>query len=250
MYCRILERVSERLEGLGGLYTSIVEPVMGYPRHREHLAQALARGGGCSEACLALSWLESRIHDSRTCIVGPGGVDSRYLEGCDAIAGPEGGIPVIESLGVKMDYTTGDGDIDQKLYTRIGAYTRLYLLHVHGDNIPLNEPALPPEKGVLYTSQVARIWTCMIAPLGFTDGDRAVILAMALGAREVRMYGYWGRARWSHKASQAWEARLQEKTSKMRLSSTMITEAASRLGYSVGASMGGGPVLLRKKNAS
>jgi len=65
------------------------------------------------------------------------------------------------------------------------------VIHAHGDNGPAIDEWLPqfPPQRVLGTCQVDPV-TPLLNPGGFTDGDRAVFLALSLGAREVRLYGF------------------------------------------------------------
>lgn len=76
----------------------------------------------------------------------------------------------------------------EALMSRYGA---LVFVHAHGDNVPALEehlPRFPPER-VAGTCQVEPL-APLINPGGFTDGDRAVHLALAVGAAEVRLVGF------------------------------------------------------------
>ena len=64
---------------------------------------------------------------------------------------------------------------------------RYWLVHLHGDNYWLHRD--PAGGRVAYTSQAYCLWP-VIGTGAFTDGDRPVALAMALGADEIVLYGY------------------------------------------------------------
>lgn len=85
-------------------------------------------------------------------------------------------------------FTDLDGADD--LFVEMNRRGTVMVVHAHGDNIPLLRQWVPRFPGpVLGTTQAA--------PLprvhnfgGFTDGDRAVFAAEALGAREIRIIGF------------------------------------------------------------
>ena len=75
---------------------------------------------------------------------------------------------------------------DIKEANELGAFV---VVHAHGDNIEKLRDLVPKLKNVL--------GTCQTEPLdivynfgGFTDGDRAVFLAEALGAKEIYLIGF------------------------------------------------------------
>jgi uncharacterized Rossmann fold enzyme len=97
---------------------------------------------------------------------------------------------VLDSRGVRPDaiFTDLDGATDHFLdMNRDGT---IVVVHAHGDNIPLLKHWVPRFSGPI-------VATAQSAPLprvynfgGFTDGDRAVFAADALGAAEIRILGF------------------------------------------------------------
>lgn len=82
-----------------------------------------------------------------------------------------------------------DGHVpDQVAAARAGAYV---FVHAHGDNTDALDRWLEafPGPHVAGTCQVEPP-SPLLNPGGFTDGDRAVHLALALGAAEVRLIGF------------------------------------------------------------
>lgn len=84
-------------------------------------------------------------------------------------------------------------DLDGRVEDQVEAAHRgaLVFVHAHGDNRAAVDRWLPefPPRRVLGTCQVEPV-PPLVNPGGFTDGDRAVFLALALGAAEVRLYGF------------------------------------------------------------
>lgn len=144
-----------------------------------HLASQLSMYSGV-DTCRVLGMLYRLIPGSRVCVLWPGA--SRIPEGCDVVAAPES-LPV---RGVRYDIVAGDLDSRWDPYV-LSAHARLLLIHFHGDNytrLPSRLSPWPSWSMLAFTSQAYCMWP-VLGVGGFTDGDRLVVLAMALGAREV-----------------------------------------------------------------
>lgn len=81
-------------------------------------------------------------------------------------------------------------DLDGKFEDLLSANKRdsLMVVHAHGDNIPLLLDRVPKLTKILGTTQVEprpRVYNFG----GFTDGDRAVFLAVAMGAKMISLAG-------------------------------------------------------------
>ena len=235
-YCRVLGGLLGRLEPLASIYRLTVEPVMGYPGWRESLAQARA-SCDLNSVCLTLARLASRVEGAGVCIYGP---EARGLLGCDVEAGPESALALALAEGTRLDYVTGDMDAGFKYMKSAWAATKVYIAHLHGDNMH-SQPPIRVE--ILYSTQVEPWTPCIIGPLGFTDGDRAVVLAMALGAREVRLVGFTHTPLSTHKDStSAWKG----KEVKLGLASKLLVEAARAMGYRLQSLEKGFPEVLQE----
>lgn len=218
-----LERRSRRLREI---YYELVEPTMGYPRHKESLASQLAPAD-CHQTCLALSMLIELMRNRRVCVTGP---LAESVEGCDITGAPEGGLPRLISLGIAPLYVVTDLDADLK-YLAISAQISPFLLvHVHGDNAErLGQlRGILSRPGVVYTTQVEPMG-CVTSLGGFTDGDRAVLLPLLAGAREVVAVGYdFSAPVHDHKSAPA-----SDKERKLWLAREILLRASEILGYSV-----------------
>ena len=181
-------------------------------------AQLRARCDPAS-TCLALGRLQLRLSGARVCVAGP---RASFPEGCDVHAAPEGGLARALEAGVRLVYVAGDMDASLRLLYMAGHAAELYLAHLHADNWHREHPPA----SLVYTSQAPSASPCVLGPAGFTDGDRAVIVAMLLGAREVVLDGYWGSPSWGHKDwSGSW------KPWKLEAARASLEAAARALGY-------------------
>ena len=81
-----------------------------------------------------------------------------------------------------------DGTIqDQIEANRQGA---LVAIHAHGDNIPQIERHVPQFTGKIIGTVQCRPFGMLRNFGGFTDGDRAVIMAAHFGAKSIRLIGF------------------------------------------------------------
>lgn len=114
------------------------------------------------------------------------GVKSQY-----PIVVADGAIGAIEDLStVALIVTDGDGTphIERALNKGIPI-----CLHAHGDNVESWSKILSQineRQEVFLTHQTPRDIDGMYNPGGFTDGDRAVCIAFALGATEIELVGF------------------------------------------------------------
>ncbi|MDD1674683.1 MAG: DUF115 domain-containing protein [Methanomicrobiales archaeon] len=85
-------------------------------------------------------------------------------------------------------FTDLDGATDE--FIVMNEQGTIMVVHAHGDNIPLLRHWVPRFHGPLVATTQARPFSGMHNFGGFTDGDRAVFAAHALGAREVGLIGF------------------------------------------------------------
>ncbi|MEM4139338.1 MAG: 6-hydroxymethylpterin diphosphokinase MptE-like protein, partial [Sulfolobaceae archaeon] len=85
-------------------------------------------------------------------------------------------------LGILPDIVVTDLDGIEKFYRGI-----LYIIHAHGDNIHLLLRLGRLDNAVV-TAQVEPFGKLKLYG-GFTDGDRAVVIAYRFGASRIRIYG-------------------------------------------------------------
>ncbi len=131
-------------------------------------------------------------------------------------------------LSLRLDVVAGDLDALLSPSVPLSA-ARFWLVHLHGDNLALSRLLADSIHGsVVYTNQRYCLWP-VLGIGGFTDGDRLVALAMALGFREIRLIGFdLGEPRCVGKRS----CDLEAKRVKLIVASSIISRLAEYYGYS------------------
>ena len=218
--CRVLELARARAAPALEAYRVYAEGRYGISSSMERLSSTLAPRPSV-DPCLALEGIRAGVNRG-VCILGPS--TSSSLEGCPALAGPEPAVHHALAQGRRLLYLTTDLDMGLRLLGMAEYGSRYKLVHVHGDN-HYRLSLARGWSGVLYTSQVDNPYTLPVG--GFTDGDRAVVVALILGAPWVRVLGF-------REGEEAWykDYRLQ-KEGKVEVAFRIIEHVAARLGYRV-----------------
>ncbi|HXW99032.1 MAG TPA: 6-hydroxymethylpterin diphosphokinase MptE-like protein, partial [Methanomicrobiales archaeon] len=76
-------------------------------------------------------------------------------------------------------------------FIRMNEAGTVIVVHAHGDNIPLIRRWVPGFPGPLVGTTQSRPFGMIHNFGGFSDGDRAVFLAHALGAADVLLAGFF-----------------------------------------------------------
>ena len=97
---------------------------------------------------------------------------------------------VLDGHGIRADaiFTDLDGATDR--YLDLNASGSILVVHAHGDNMPLLRYWVPRIAGPVVGTTQSRPLPRVHNFGGFTDGDRAVFAAHALGADQVRIVGF------------------------------------------------------------
>lgn len=189
----------------------------------------VARSVGVREPLEVLEELAGIVRGRETYILGAGpsllGRELRFDED-NAVFCADGACSLVKGGGVIVSVTDLDGGVEpaDRVYN-MGGYVAL---HIHGDNY--RDIALGIDfvrrwrERILITVQTLPPCSSVTVIPGFTDGDRAYLLALLLGVRGVstigmdllsetstgfskRMYGYYGystinklrKLRWGHR---------------------------------------------------
>lgn len=231
-YSMLLAELLEKARDVIALYYNVVEPLMEHPRHRENLCGCICDYDLCSSTILNIRYLMGEIEGGRVCVVGPLASDLS-LKDCDVIGAPEGGIPALLIYGLKPHYVTSDLDLNPLFKPILFETPRFLLIHIHGDNFAAVYESLSKisvDKRVIVTTQVETCG-CSVPLGGYTDGDRAVLTPLIMGADEVRVYGYSFDAVTTIHKSLGRDAGF--KKSKLSIAKILLTEAPRALGYSI-----------------
>jgi 2-amino-4-hydroxy-6-hydroxymethyldihydropteridine diphosphokinase len=123
----------------------------------------------------------------------------------------------------KPDLIVSDLDGDPEQVARLNQQGVLVAVHAHGDNIPRLETWIPHLKGPLLATRQTpgKEPALVICPGGFADGDRAVLLAARLGAKEIRLVGFDLHG----EPGRISPTQVEQKRRKMRWSARILDEA-------------------------
>jgi uncharacterized Rossmann fold enzyme len=137
--------------------------------------------------------LSKLIEGKETAVVGGAGHLERELDdnpSQDVLFAADGTTSVLTGRSLVPDVivTDLDGTIqDQIEANRQGA---VVAVHAHGDNIPQIERYVPHFTGKIIGTVQCRPFGMLRNFGGFTDGDRAVIMAAHFGAKSIRLIGF------------------------------------------------------------
>jgi len=96
----------------------------------------------------------------------------------------------LSARGIRPGAIVTDLDGAADAFIRMNEAGTVIVVHAHGDNMPLLKSWVPRFPGALVGTTQARPFDGIHNFGGFTDGDRAVFLAHALGASEVGLAGF------------------------------------------------------------
>ncbi|MFN3268144.1 MAG: 6-hydroxymethylpterin diphosphokinase MptE-like protein [Zestosphaera sp.] len=140
-----------------------------------------------------LGSLRKLIRGSRILVVGAGPSCekiSRFVNLYDVVVAADGALRCCRYAGVEPQVVVTD--LDGVDLSDLVSFNGFIVVHAHGDNINklVFWTPLLKEKKVLGTSQVLHTTSNVSFSGGFTDGDRAVYLALENGAVEVGLIGF------------------------------------------------------------
>ena len=226
MLCKTLERLKRILKDVGNPY-DVVEYFLDYPRHRESLASMeISRRVSCDKICKELDSIKERIENSKVCVLLPGFSELKVPDDCSNVVVAETASSFLLDMGFKALAVVTDLDADIGLLSLYPYIADYLIIHIHGDNLDKVLQFVRKAGRSIYTSQIEGI-DCILGPFGFTDGDRAVLLPMLFGAKEVDVHGFY---LLSPKGKRYY---TMEKMIKIRLGYLIVHYYASRLGYKI-----------------
>jgi 2-amino-4-hydroxy-6-hydroxymethyldihydropteridine diphosphokinase len=163
----------------------------GYSRAEdERAAQELATLAVSKRQC-DLVCLTGMFGKCATVVAGPplsGGKFSELIKGTVLSVGT--GTALLMREGIVPDFVVTDLDGDVQTDLEANERGAVLVLHAHGDNVPAMRRFVPAVKGrVVLTTQSAPFGEVRDFG-GFTDGDRAVLMAAHFGARNIRLIGF------------------------------------------------------------
>jgi len=137
--------------------------------------------------------LRKLIKDSKVLVVGAGPSCKevhKFMSLYDVVVAADGALRCCRYAGVEPQVVVTD--LDGVNLSDLVSFNGFIVVHAHGDNIDklVSWTPILKEKKVLGTSQVLFSTSNIGFSGGFTDGDRAVYLALENGAAEVGLIGF------------------------------------------------------------
>ncbi|MEM2020725.1 MAG: 6-hydroxymethylpterin diphosphokinase MptE-like protein [Zestosphaera sp.] len=137
--------------------------------------------------------LRGLLRNSRVLVVGAGPNCVRAGEThvlYDVVVAADGALRCCRSVGVEPQVVVTD--LDGVELSDLTSFNGFIIIHAHGDNVSRLISLVPllDGKKMLGTSQVLLKTSNLSVGGGFTDGDRAVYLALKNEAREVGLTGF------------------------------------------------------------
>lgn len=138
--------------------------------------------------------LVHRIRERNVIICGNAPVLSKELDMKGTLDGTiitaDAATDVVVAHGIIPDIIVTDLDGADDVVADLNREGTVVVVHAHGDNIPLLKKWIPLLTGPLVCTTQARPFANLHNYGGFTDGDRAVYLADALGASSIHVLGF------------------------------------------------------------
>ncbi len=106
------------------------------------------------------------------------------------IISADGATSILLSCNIYPQVIVSDLDGDMKDIIRANRKGAIVVVHAHGDNIDKLKQYVPLLKNIVATTQskpLKKVYNFG----GFTDGDRAVFLAKAMGAASITLLGFF-----------------------------------------------------------
>nr|MDO8081607.1 DUF115 domain-containing protein [Candidatus Freyarchaeota archaeon] len=145
-----------------------------------------------------LSLLKERIQNKCVLVYGCGPSLERNISEikrvglnrvCPQIAA-DGATSALLNEGIVPEIIVSDLDGHIKDITSANSKGAILVIHAHGDNIPALKKFVKSMPGILVGTTQTKPLTHVFNFSGFTDGDRAVFLADAMGAHTILLAGF------------------------------------------------------------
>ncbi len=175
-----------------------------------------------------------KIHYAETCILGGSStleeqIRKPYLlSNCETVIAVDGASRLAKNHGIIPDIVVTDLDGSWDTLTHLFKEKTIFVIHAHGDNIAALRLLLPlsPYNRTLLTIQTKPYIGIGKVIGGFTDGDRALVLAIACRAKRIVLLGMnfsektgWWSKPWLKNSIMPW----REKRKKLAIAKTLMS---------------------------
>ena len=139
-----------------------------------------------------LSMIEKIIRDQNVLIIGPSINDAGKIESAnfDVMICADDAILKCQNAGLMPDIIVTDLDGDIPAILRANRLGALAVIHAHGDNMAAMKEWVPKFTGNIIGTAQCRPPKGLHNFGGFTDGDRAVVMAEHFGAASITLAGF------------------------------------------------------------
>jgi 2-amino-4-hydroxy-6-hydroxymethyldihydropteridine diphosphokinase len=170
------------------VYKSILTE-FGYSREEDEKAARLLRSLAKSSG---IEILEDKIRGRKVTICGAAEILSDEIKSVKnssvIIAADETTSVLLESMVPDIIVTDLDGNVDDQI--EANERGSVAVIHAHGDNIPAIKKYAPLFRGKIILTTQSESFDDVHNFGGFTDGDRAFLMAKHFGAREIKLMGF------------------------------------------------------------
>ena len=169
------------------IYTHILED-FGFIREKDELAALFLQSIAPRDS---IDILEQLCMDGNITVCGNAPCLIDELSGLSGVIfAADGAAARLFEIGIQPDAVFTDLDGADDSFPVMNRKGTVMVVHAHGDNMPLLEWWVPQFEGPFVATTQSRPFRGVYNFGGFSDGDRAVFAAHALGARDVAIVGF------------------------------------------------------------
>jgi uncharacterized Rossmann fold enzyme len=171
------------------LYLQILAD-FGFSRQEDEVASVVLFNLLAQKKLASIKELKEIISGKIVCVVGNAPRKIDKIPDADVYIAADGATAKMLEHGILPAIITTDLDGDMRALLTANRRGSIAIIHAHGDNIPALETYVPKFKGKVLGSTQSTPFTRLINFGGFTDGDRAVCLAVHLDAQEILLLNF------------------------------------------------------------
>jgi len=173
------------------LYEEILHD-FGFSREADERSAMLLESKVSKTRTMALDQLKGLIGETVTIFgCGPGlGEELAHIKLRGTLISAGGATTVLCKYGIRPDIMVTDLDGPIRADIECNTKGSVAVIHAHGDNMHLIEEQVCKFKGRMAITTQSRPFGRLINTGGFTDGDRAVMLARSSGAKNIVLVGF------------------------------------------------------------
>ncbi|RLI75143.1 hypothetical protein DRO97_04040 [Archaeoglobales archaeon] len=195
-----------RLEEWYSFYNQILED-FGFSREEDERAAKIIYELG-RDKLLDCKILENLIKNKSVAVIG-GAIEDEFEPNEEVIiSSGKAVVKLIDKITPQIHVT--DMEEDDEVLINLDRKGCILVLHAHGDNIDRIKSVVPKLTKFIATTQ-SKPFDKIYNFTGFTDGDRAAIIAKMFGAREIKLHGFnFERAEGVKKKKLKWAKKILE----------------------------------------